>query len=191
MAAQEWPGALLVVLVLVGSVILIAWLIFLFSYGYLYMKALAGGAYVPIIDLVGMKLRGVAPRVIVDSRIMALKAGIAVTTSQLETHCLAGGDVPNVVRTLIAARIQRMPVTFDEACAWDLAKRFPLLGPGSPLSGELAGAEGEALSPLGPPGIAMLKGKQYDVVTRGEMLEKGTRIKVIEVSGNRIVVKKV
>lgn len=53
---------------------------------------------------------------------------------------------------------------------------------------ELEGEEGMALSPLRPSGIARLKGRRYDVVTRGEMLEKGTRIKVIEVSGNRIVV---
>jgi membrane-bound ClpP family serine protease len=35
-----------------------------------------------------------------------------------------------------------------------------------------------------------LNGKRYDVITRGEMVERGTRIHVIEVSGNRIVVKR-
>ena len=40
-------------------------------------------------------------------------------------------------------------------------------------------------------GIAHLNDKRYDVVTRGEMLGKGSRVKVIEVSGNRVVVKKV
>jgi membrane-bound serine protease (ClpP class) len=56
---------------------------------------------------------------------------------------------------------------------------------------DLLGVEGVAMSPLRPSGIARLNDRRYDVVTRGEMLEKGTAIKVIEVSGNRIVVKRV
>jgi membrane-bound serine protease (ClpP class) len=53
------------------------------------------------------------------------------------------------------------------------------------------GAEGEAVSPLRPSGIAHLNGKRYDVVTQGEMIDRGSRVKVIEVSGNRIVVKRI
>lgn len=52
----------------------------------------------------------------------------------------------------------------------------------------LVGTEGLAESLLRPSGIARLNDRRYDVVTRGEMIEKGARIKVIEVSGNRIVV---
>jgi membrane-bound serine protease (ClpP class) len=63
--------------------------------------------------------------------------------------------------------------------------------PSRTVTDELLGAEGEALSPLRPSGIAELNGKRYDVVTRGEMLQRGDRIRVIEVSGNRLVVKKV
>ncbi len=61
--------------------------------------------------------------------------------------------------------------------------------PSTTITEELVGAEGEALSALRPSGIARLNGKRCDVVTRGEMLEGGTRVKVIEVSGNRVVVK--
>jgi membrane-bound serine protease (ClpP class) len=63
--------------------------------------------------------------------------------------------------------------------------------PSSTVTDELVGAEGVALSPLRPSGIARLQERRCDVVTRGEMLEKGTRIVVIEVSGNRIVVKRI
>jgi membrane-bound ClpP family serine protease len=56
---------------------------------------------------------------------------------------------------------------------------------------DLTGAEGVCETPLHPSGIARLGGRRYDVVTRGEMLEKGAAVKVIEVSGNRIVVKQV
>ena len=53
---------------------------------------------------------------------------------------------------------------------------------------ELVGLEGETLTPLHPTGIAMINSRRVDVVTRGEMLEKEARIKVIKVEGNRIVV---
>jgi membrane-bound serine protease (ClpP class) len=54
----------------------------------------------------------------------------------------------------------------------------------------LLGKEGDAVSQLHPSGIAAVEGMRYSVVTRGEMLEKGARVKVIEVTGSRIVVKK-
>ena len=61
--------------------------------------------------------------------------------------------------------------------------------PSTTVHEDLVGLEGEAMSMLRPSGIARLGERRYDVVTRGEMLKKGTYIKVIEVSGNRIVVK--
>jgi membrane-bound serine protease (ClpP class) len=61
--------------------------------------------------------------------------------------------------------------------------------PSTTIAEELVGLEGEAISALRPSGIARLGDRRYDVVTRGEMLQKGTQIKVIEVSGNRIVVR--
>ncbi len=53
---------------------------------------------------------------------------------------------------------------------------------------ELLGKEGVAHSTLRPAGTAIIDDKRVDVVTRGEMLEAGTKIRVIEVEGNRIVV---
>jgi membrane-bound serine protease (ClpP class) len=63
--------------------------------------------------------------------------------------------------------------------------------PSTTVTDDLVGAEGVALTSLHPSGIARLNKKRQDVVTRGEMLDKGTPVKVIEVSGNRVVVKKV
>lgn len=53
---------------------------------------------------------------------------------------------------------------------------------------ELVGTEGEATSPLRPSGNAVFLGEPHDVVTRGEMIPTGARIRVVEVSGNRIIV---
>ncbi len=53
----------------------------------------------------------------------------------------------------------------------------------------LAGTRGTSHSPLRPAGIAVIDGRRVDVVTRGEMIEAGRPVEVIEVEGNRIVVK--
>ncbi len=63
--------------------------------------------------------------------------------------------------------------------------------PSSNIDKSLVGVEGLAATPLRPSGIAQLDGRRHHVVTRGEMLEKGSRIKVVEVSGNRVVVARI
>ena len=54
---------------------------------------------------------------------------------------------------------------------------------------DLLGKEGVAVTPLHPSGIAQIAGKRVDVLSRGEMVPGSTRIKVIEVKGNKVVVK--
>ncbi len=118
--AMTGPMALVAV---VGLLVLLALLIFLFSYGFLYIRALLAGAYVGVFEIVSMRLMGVRPATIVNSRIMGIKAGLELQTRLLEAHFLAGGDVPNVIRALVAASKAGIPLTFDMACAIDLAGR--------------------------------------------------------------------
>lgn len=56
---------------------------------------------------------------------------------------------------------------------------------------ELVGKQGEALSALLPGGFARIDGKRVDVITEGRMLRKGTRLRVTQVAGNRVVVTEV
>jgi len=74
-----------------------------------------------------MTTRKVNPNIIVRSKIMAIQAGLTekdgVTTRALEAHYLAGGNVPNVVRSLIAAARADIPLSFKRATAIDLAGR--------------------------------------------------------------------
>jgi len=123
LAQQEAVKTLMVIGAVVIAVVILALLMFLFTYGFLYLKALLAGAYVGILEIIGMRLRGVSPTVIVDSRIMAIKAGLPIETKALETHYLARGNVPNVVRALVAASKANIPLTFNQACAIDLAGR--------------------------------------------------------------------
>ena len=118
-AAEPWVWAVIFVI----AIFLLFLLIFAFSYGYLYVKALLAGAHVGIFELIGMRLRGVSPGVIVDSRIITVKAGLPIETRALETHYLARGHVPNVIRALVAASKANIPLPFNQACAIDLAGR--------------------------------------------------------------------
>ena len=79
---------------------------------------------ITIIDLIRMRLRKISPRLIVDAVINTHKAGlITIKTDMLETHYLAGGNVPNVVVALIASDKAKIPLTFETATAIDLAGR--------------------------------------------------------------------
>ena len=89
----------------------------------MWISAIASGVKISIFSLVGMKLRRVKPAKIVSPLIKATKAGINVTTNQLEAHYLAGGNVDNVVNALIAAERASMNLSFEQASAIDLAGR--------------------------------------------------------------------
>jgi membrane-bound ClpP family serine protease len=52
----------------------------------------------------------------------------------------------------------------------------------------LEGKRGVVESSLRPTGIARFEGRRVDVVTRGEMIESGAPVRVVEVRGNRVVV---
>ena len=108
----------LVVLVVVLVVVAILWQFF-----GLWLQAFMSNANVSMADLIGMRLRKVDSRSIVLSKIRAVKAGMEISTNDLETHYLAGGRVQNVISALIAA--DRAPITlpFKTACAIDLAGR--------------------------------------------------------------------
>ena len=56
---------------------------------------------------------------------------------------------------------------------------------------DLLGKDGITTSKLRPGGFAEINGKRKDVITRGEMINNGKHIKVIEIEANRIVVKKI
>ena len=53
---------------------------------------------------------------------------------------------------------------------------------------ELVGQSGVAEGPLRPAGIARIGGRRVDVVTRGELIDHGEQVQVLEISGNRVVV---
>ena len=89
----------------------------------LWLQAKLSRADVKFAELIGMWLRKVDTRVIVLSKITAIQAGLELSTPDLESHYLAGGRVPNVVRALIAAARANIELSWKTATAIDLAGR--------------------------------------------------------------------
>jgi len=115
--------ALITTAILVILVLILLMVIFTFIPVGLWISALAAGVNVGIFTLVGMRLRRVIPSRIVNPLIKAHKAGLGLTTTQLEAHYLAGGNVDKVVNALIAAERAAIPLKFERAAAIDLAGR--------------------------------------------------------------------
>ena len=115
--------------VVVLIVIVITFIVMLMLYGNIWFQAYMSNARVSMLSLVGMSLRQVNARVIVQSKIMAMQAGIAIdpsagiSTRRLEAHYLAGGNVPGVIKAIIAAHRADIDLDFDRAAAIDLAGR--------------------------------------------------------------------
>jgi uncharacterized protein YqfA (UPF0365 family) len=76
-----------------------------------------------MMHLVGMSLRKVRPRVIVDARVMLVQAGIPVDARILESHYLAGGNVERVALSVVAAHKAKISLPIERAIAIDLAHR--------------------------------------------------------------------
>ncbi len=122
------PGSLGLIFAVIAVlvVILVIGLIFANYFG-LWIQSQLTGAEISIFDLIGMTFRKVNARSIVRSKIMATQAGLIdpeLTSRALEAHDLAGGNVQQVIRALIAAKkAKTISLTFREATAIDLAGR--------------------------------------------------------------------
>jgi len=60
----------------------------------------------------------------------------------------------------------------------------------SPQASDWIGHEGVAHTPLRPAGAALIDGQRLDVVAESGVIETGSRIKIIAVNENRLVVRK-
>lgn len=114
-----------VVALLAGFVLLIV----ITAYGKLWFQAYMSQADVSILSLIGMGFRQVKATMIVTAKVMCAQAGLpidrrsGISTSRLEAHYLAGGDVMKVVHAIIAAHRANIDLDFDRAAAIDLAGR--------------------------------------------------------------------
>jgi len=117
--------SILIVFLVILAIILFFAFLYYFPFG-LWIRAQAAGVPIGIFTLVRLRIMGIPPSVIVDSLIMARKAGIEVNDSQLQAQYLSGGHLDRVVLSLIAAQRAQIPLEWTRACAIDLAGRNPL-----------------------------------------------------------------
>jgi len=118
---MEFQQLLPIIIIAIVLIALIA--LFTFVPVALWISALAAGVRVGLFTLVGMRLRRVVPSRVINPLIKAYKAGLDVTTNQLESHYLAGGNVDRVVNALIAAHRANINLSFERGAAIDLAGR--------------------------------------------------------------------
>jgi uncharacterized protein YqfA (UPF0365 family) len=119
LALENWQIFLLVVLLIV---ILVIFAIVSQFIG-LYVRSYVSGAHVGLVELIGMRLRKVNTLAIVNSRIQAHRAGLMISTAEMESHYLAGGNVQRVINAMIAATKANIDIPWKTATAIDLAGR--------------------------------------------------------------------
>jgi uncharacterized protein YqfA (UPF0365 family) len=117
------PVEVKTIALIVGAVVVLVFLVVLLKFFKLWIQAYFSKADVSLFSLVGMWLRKVNATVIVNSKIMAVQAGLKVDTTALEALYLAGGHVPNVIRAMVAADRAGIPLDFKTASGIDLAGR--------------------------------------------------------------------
>ena len=127
-AADGFDSSLvwIIAFVIAAFFVLIGFLVFA-RYFRFWIQSKTTGAGIGIPDLLGMTFRKVSPGVIVQSKVTAVQAGIGdehgVTSKALEAHYLARGNVPLVIRSLVAAAKAKIDLDFKLATAIDLAGR--------------------------------------------------------------------
>jgi uncharacterized protein YqfA (UPF0365 family) len=127
--AQEVTAVVGIFVALVALVIILIMFFVFMRYFRFWIQAKMTGARITIWDLLGMTFRKVNPSIITHSKIMAVQAGLdeqstGITSKALEAHYLAGGNVPQIIKAMIAARkAKTIKLTFQEATAIDLAGR--------------------------------------------------------------------
>jgi uncharacterized protein YqfA (UPF0365 family) len=128
--SQTSNASTIIVVLMIGAGLLALLVVFAVFARYfrLWIQSVTTGARIGIFDLLGMTFRKVNPTVIVRSKIMAVQAGLTdetgITSKSLEAHYLAGGNVPLVIRSIIAAKkAKTIDLDFKLATAIDLAGR--------------------------------------------------------------------
>lgn len=155
------------------------------KWGSYWIQAYMSGADVSMASLIVMSLLKLDLRTLVTAKIMVRKAGLPVdresgmSTARLQAHALAGGDVMNVVKAIIAAHRAKLDLDFDRAAAIDLAGRDVLLAVQTSVSPRVihcpakGGDRKATLSAVAKNGVELLVGVRVTVRTNLEQLIGG------------------
>lgn len=115
-------GPITIVFIIIGSIVALSLILYILPVN-LWFTAQLSGVRVNLLNLVLMRLRRVPPSLVVNAMITSTKAGLNISSNEIETHFLAGGHVNNVIKALISADKANIPLDFKLATAIDLAGR--------------------------------------------------------------------
>jgi uncharacterized protein YqfA (UPF0365 family) len=115
-------GSYSIIFIIIGSIVALFFLLYVLPVN-LWFTAQLSGVKINLLNLVLMRLRRVPPSLVVNALITSTKAGLNLTSNEIETHFLAGGHVNNVIKSLISADKANIPLDFKLATAIDLAGR--------------------------------------------------------------------
>ena len=107
--SSGWQFIAFLVVCAFAALILFVLFIAAATYGKLWFQAYMSQADISMLSLIGMGFRQVKPTIIVTVKVMCAQAGLSIdrrdgiSTSRLEAHYLAGGDVRKVAHAIIAA----------------------------------------------------------------------------------------
>ena len=110
------------VLIIASAVVAISVLLYILPVN-LWFTAQLSNVKISLLNLVLMRLRKVSPALVTNAMITSTKAGLKISTNEIETHYLAGGNVNKVIKALISADKANIPLDFKLATAIDLAGR--------------------------------------------------------------------
>ena len=109
------------VLVIAGLVVSLTMTFLVLSLISLYIQCLASEAPIRLSHLLRMKWNGIPLQAVAFSHINLTKGGVSVALEALEAHARAEGDLDRVTMAVIAAKKDNLELSFEEACARDLA----------------------------------------------------------------------
>jgi membrane protein implicated in regulation of membrane protease activity len=201
LAASNPARAILVVLLLIIILAVLVFFMLFLKFFRLWLQAKLSRADVNFFELMGMWLRKVDTRTIVLCKITAVQAGLTLTTQDLESHFLVGGNVAKVVRAMILAKRKKIDLSWEEATAIDMEGRDVLREVQSrgdaneeQQTGEhplCFGDLGRALSTIKRAGQAEFGETIVDVVAQGEFINEGSKVEIVEIDGEKITVRPV
>ena len=126
LAADIWTIIVWFAAIFAVIVLLVVFGFFVRFFG-LWIQSKVTKAGIGMKDLIFMTIQKINPAVIVRSKIMAVQAGLTasypISNRALKSHYLAGGNVPNVIRSLVAAHRANIDLDWNTAQAIDLAGR--------------------------------------------------------------------
>jgi uncharacterized protein YqfA (UPF0365 family) len=134
----------------------------------LWIQTLTSGVMVPLMSLIGMRLRRTDPYKIVLPLIKARKAGVQnLDANKLEAHFLAGGHPDQLVDALILAHQSSAQLSFEQLANADLTGQDVVASVQALISSKIGFLE----------------------VLNGDLLSIDSKLEVIQIDGRRVLVK--